>query len=548
MAPLHALSRSRLSFAPALRWALLCATFGAGCDAADYSDLASLEVTSTTSALAADGAFETTRSFALSEVGRASIDYVLRAGDAASSLQLAAQMQTSGDSDSAACEALSAGSVAELSTSTEAIASAATADNDILTFDRAFEVGAPATVPDAELRFLRFRPTGSGVVSINLFVSPATAEPRLIVEGDEVLPSLIRGTDAACIPEGGVVYSYEVEAAKLHLLGWSAATLRTDQPRLLLQIACETNRSVPSTCAGHVALPTATAPVTLAAGASETGHISTGLLGIGDRIVLALRCRPADGAATCDGTSDVVVRFEPVECRSAADCEASQSCSSDGYCAGDTSCSTGGLPSRGWLLAGGLILTLAVRRRRLLRAAVAAGLLLVAPLQAEAAVPQGTEVFAEVGAGSRLFLGTFYDLAGAGGSVYERQGLQFGPWGGRVTLAADYTLTNQPAPPFQPSLQTLAISLGVQRRFEFAGLDFEAGADITRLGVLANPLVAYTGPATNFMGLGTELRWLWLNRSQQHLAVGTQLSGFFDQAGFRPSIALTVGVGFRTTP
>jgi hypothetical protein len=50
------------------------------------------------------------------------------------------------------------------------------------------------------------------------------------------------------------------------------------------------------------------------------------------------------------------------------------------------------------------------------------------------------------------------------------------------------------------------------------------------------------------MGLGTELRWLWLNRSQQHLAVGTQLSGFFDQAGFRPSIALTVGVGFRTTP
>lgn len=548
MAPLHALSRSRLSFVPALRWALLCAAVGAGCDTADYSDLATLEVTSTSSALAADGAFETTRVFALSEVGRASIDYVLRAGEATSSLQLAAQMQTSGDSDAAACEALGAITVAQLSPSTEAIATAATADNDLLTFDRAFEVGAPTTVPDADLRFLRFRPSGSGVVSINLFVSPATAEPRLLVEGDEVLPSLIRGTDAACVAEGGVVYRYEVEAAQLHLLGWSAATLRADQPRLLLQIACETNRSVPSTCAGHVALPTTTAPVTLAAGASETGHISTSLLGIGDRIVLALRCRPEAGAADCEGTSDVVVRFEPVECKSAADCDASQTCSSEGYCAGDTACSTAGLPSRGWLVAGGLFLTIVARRRRLFRAAAAAGLLLVAPLQAAAAVPQGTEVFVEVGAGPRLFLGTFYDLVGAGGSLYERQGLQFGPWGGRVTLAADYTLTNQPAPPFQPSLQTLAISLGLQRRFELAGLDFEAGADLTRLGVLANPLVAYTGPATNFMGLGTELRWLWINRSQQHLAVGTQFSGFFDRTGFRPSVALTVGLGFRTTP
>jgi hypothetical protein len=269
---------------------------------------------------------------------------------------------------------------------------------------------------------------------------------------------------------------------------------------------------------------------------------------IGDRIVLALRCRPADGATTCDGTSDVVVRFEPVECKSAADCNASQTCSSDGYCAGETACSTGGLPSRGWLVAGALVLALAVRKRRILRAMGAAALLLVAPMEATAAVPQGTEVFVEVGAGPRLFVGSFYDLAGAGGSIYERQGLQFGPWGGRVTLAADYTLTNQPAPPFQPSLQTLAISLGAQRRFVLSGLDFEAGADITRLGVLANPLVAYTGPATNFVGLNTELRWLWINRSQQHLAVGTQLSGFFDRSGFRPSVALTIGVGFRTTP
>ncbi len=548
MAPLDALSGRGLSFAPVLRWALLCATLGTGCDAADYSDLTTLEVTSTTAPQTDAGAFETTRVFALSEVGRASIDYVLRAGETASSLQLAAQMQTSGDSDSAACEALGAVSIGQLSPSSEATATAASADNDLLTFDRAFEVGAPAAAPDAELRFLRFRPSGSGVVSINLFVSPATAEPRLVVEGAELLPSLIRGTDASCVAQGGVVYRYEVEASKVHLLGWSAATLRADRPRLLLQIACETNRSVPSTCAGHVALPTATIPSTLAAGASETGHISTGLLGIGDRIVLALRCKPAEGATACDGTSDVVVRFEPVECKSAADCNASQSCSSDGYCAGETACSTGGLPSRGWLLAGGLLLALAARRRRLLRAAAATALLLLAPMRASASVPQGTEVFAEVGAGSRLFLGSFYDLAGAGGSLYERQGLQFGPWGGRVTLAADYTLTNQPAPPFQPSLQTLAISLGAQRRFMLSGLDFEAGADITSLGVLANPLVAYTGPATNFVGLDTELRWLWMNSSQQHLAVGTQLSGFFDRGGFRPSVALTVGVGFRTTP
>lgn len=548
MAPLDALSGRGLSFAPALQWALLCATLGTGCDAADYSDRTTLEVTSTTAPQTDAGAFETTRVFALSEVGRASIDYVLRAGETASSMQLAAQMQTSGDSDSAACEALGAVSIGQLSPSTEAIALAATADNDLLTFDRAFDVGAPAAAPDSELRFLRFRPSGSGVVSINLFVSPATAEPRLVVEGAEVLPSLIRGIDASCVAQGGVVYRYEVEASKVHLLSWSAATLRADRPRLLLQIACETNRSVPSTCAGHVALPTATVPLTLAAGASETGHISTGLLGIGDRIVLALRCKPAEGATACDGTSDVVVRFEPVECKSAADCSASQSCSSDGYCAGDTACSTGGLPSRGWLVAGGLLLALAARRRRLLRAAAATALLLLAPVRASASVPQGTEVFAEVGAGSRLFLGSFYDLAGAGGSLYERQGLQFGPWGGRVTLAADYTLTNQPAPPFQPSLQTLAISVGAQRRFELSGLDFEAGADITSLGVLANPLVAYTGPATNFVGLDTELRWLWMNSAQQHLAVGTQLSGFFDRSGFRPSVALTVGVGFRTTP
>ena len=548
MAPLDALSRRGLSYASALLWALLCATVGAGCDAADYSDLATLEVTSTTGLLSPDGAYETTRVFALSEVGRASIDYVLRAGDAASSLQLAAQMQTSGDSDAAACEALSVAAVTQLTPSIEAIATAASADNDLLTFDRAFGVSAPATASDAEFRFLRFRPTGTGVVSINLFVSPATAQPQLIVDGEEVLPSLIRGTDAACVAQGGVVYRYEVEAAKLHLLGWSAATLRADQPRILLQIACETNRSVPSTCAGHVALPTATVPRTLAAGASETGHISTGLLGIGDRIVLALRCRPAAGTTTCDGTSDVVVRFEPVECKSAADCNASQSCSSDGYCVGETACSTGGLPSRGWLLAGALVLSLAARRRRTLGAAGAAVLLLAAPMNATAAVPQGTEVFAEIGAGSRLFVGSFYDLAGAGGSIYERQGLQFGPWGGRVTLAADYTLTNQPAPPFQPSLQTLAISLGAQRRFEFSGLDFEAGADITRLGVLANPLVAYTGPATNFVGFNTEFRWLWINRSQQHLALGTQLSGFFDRSGFRPAVALTVGLGFRATP
>ena len=548
MAPLDALSRRGRSIASALCWALLCAAVGAGCDGADYSDLATLEVSSTAGLPTADGAYETTRVFALSEIGRASIDYVLRAGDAASSLQLAAQMQTSGDSDAAACEALSVVSVAQLSPSSEATATAATADGDLLTFDRAFEVDAPATASDAELRFLRFRPTGTGVVSINLFVSPATAEPRLLVDGEEVLPSLIRGSDAACVAQGGVVYRYEVEASKQHLLGWTTATLRADRPRILLQIACETNRSVPSTCAGHVALPTATTPATLAAGASETGHISTGLLGIGDRIVLALRCRPADGTTTCDGTSEVVVRFEPVECKSAADCSASQSCSSDGYCVGETACSTGGLPSRGWLLAGALVLALVARKRRMLRAAGAAALLLVAPTEATAAVPQGTEVFLEVGAGSRLFVGSFYDLAGVGGTIYERQGLQFGPWAGRVTLAADYTLTNQPAPPFQPSLQTLAISLGAQRRFMLAGLDFEAGADITRLGVLANPLVAYTGPATNFVGLNTELRWLWINRSQQHLAVGTQLSGFFDRIGFRPAVALTVGLGFRTTP
>lgn len=92
------------------------------------------------------------------------------------------------------------------------------------------------------------------------------------------------------------------------------------------------------------------------------------------------------------------------------------------------------------------------------------------------------------------------------------------------------------------------MSIGLQRRFVFAGSDFEAGADITRLGVLANPLVAYTGPSTNFIGVGGELRWLWLSSAQRYFALGASASGFFDDAGFRPSLALTAGVGLRTMP
>lgn len=547
MAPPYPLITGRFRIGRALASALLVAGVGAGCDAADYSDVAEILVSSATDPETADGAFEATRVFALSEVGRVSIDYELGAGDAGASLELAAQMQTSGDSDSAACEAINAELLTPRSGSTQTVAAAATAENDLLTFDQGFSLSAPNGATDEEFRFLRFRPSGSGLVSINLFVSPATAEPLLTVDGSEVPPSLIRGTDPACVTEGGVVYRYEVEAGRLHLLGWTAAALRADKPRILLQTACETNRSVPATCAGHIALPTTSDSNNLAAGASTSGHLSTALLGIGDRVVLALRCRPVEGRSDCSGRGRVVVRFEPIECRSSADCDPSQTCSSDGYCTGDTSCATSGLPGHGWLATGVLAILLLRRRLRFAWAtALLPVLLLATPVAAE--VPRGTEVFAEAGAGSRLYLGTFYDLAGAGGSLYERQGLQFGPWGGRVTLSADYTLTNQPAPPFQPSLQTLGVSIGVQRRFMLRGLDFEVGADITRLGVLANPLVAYTGPATNFVGLDGELRWLWINSRQQYLAVGTTAAGFFDEGGFRPSLALTVGVGFRTTP
>ena len=545
MATRIALNRFSRSLTVTLGW-LLCGAVGAGCDAADYSDVVTLDVQSGGEAAGTTGTYESLRVFALSEVGRASIDYELRAGPSGANLQLAAQMQTSGDSDSAACEALGAESVAQRTASSESVAAAATADNDLVTVDQAVDLQVPAAAPDEEIRYLRFRPAGSGIISINLFVSPATAEPRLTVDGDEVLPSLIRGTDPACVAQGGVVYRYEVEAAKLHLLGWSAATIRADKPRLVLQTACETDRSVPATCAGHVALPSTTQPLDLAPGEAATGHLSTAILGIGDRVVLALRCTPLEGESDCAASSRVVVRFEPVECKSSADCDPAQTCSSDGYCTGDTSCSAGGLPLRGWLLVAGTLLLIA-RRRRLGRAA-ALLLLVLLPSAAHAEVPRGTEVFAEAGAGGRLFVGEFYDLAGAGGALYERQGLQFGPWGGRVTLAVDYTLTDQPAPPFQPSLQTLGISFGLQRRFMVAGHDFEAGADITRLGILANPLVAYTGPATNFLGLGTELRWLLQNSAQQYLAVGTTASGFFDDSGFRPSLLLTVGAGFRTSP
>lgn len=514
-----------------------------GCDTADFSDLASIGVSSSEAQQSADGAFSTTRVFSLGEVGRAAIDYELRGGDEGGSLRLVAQMQTSGDSDSAACEAISAQSVAQLTPAVEANAGQTISDANLLGFEQAAEVQPPPTAPDAEFRYLRFRPAGSGIVSINLFVTPATAEPRLTVEGNEVLPSLIREADTNCVAQGGVVYRYEVESNRVHLLGWTAATLRADRPRLLLQTACETNRSVPATCAGHVAPPAATEPRSLREGASVTGHLSTGLLGIGDRVVVALRCTPDEGATACSGAARIVVRFEPVECKSSADCDPAQSCSSDGYCTGETSCSTASPPSRGWLAFGLVLILLALRRR-----ALGIALLLLLPMgRAAAEVPRGTEVFAEAGAGSRLHLGTFYDLAGAGGLLYERQGLQFGPWGGRVTLSGDYTLTNQPAPPFQPALQTLTIGIGAQRRFVFRGEDFEAGLDLTRVGILANPLVAYTGPATNFAGLSGELRWLWQS-SSQYLAVGPSISGFFDRSGFRPSLAVSVGVGFRTTP
>ena len=517
----------------------------AACDTADFSDVESLRVSSSDSEALGDGTFSQTRVFSLGEVGRAAIDYGLAAGSAGGTFRLVAQMQTSGDSDSAACEALSAETVEELTPAVEAIADQTTTEANLLAFDQAAEVVPPTATPDDEYRYLRFRPTGSGLVSINLFVSPATAEPRLMVESDTVLPSLIRAADANCVAAGGAIYRYEVEANKVHLLGWPAATLRADRPRLVLETACETNRSVPATCAGHVAPQAATEARLLAAGASTTGHLSTGLLGIGDRVVVALRCTPAEGSAACDGSARIVVRFEPVECKSSADCDPAQTCSSDGYCTGDTSCSTAAPPSRGWLAALAVGVLLLVRRRRLLLLVTS----LLLPLgQAKAEVPRNTEVFAEAGAGGRLYLGEFYDLAGAGALLYERQGLQFGPWGGRVTLGGDYTLTDQPAPPFQPALQTLTIGIGAQRRLALAGEDFEAGLDLTRVGVLANPLVAFTGPASNFVGLSGEFRWLLLGTGRQYLAAGTSISGFFDRDGFRPSFALTVGVGFRTTP
>ncbi len=277
-------------------------------------------------------------------VGRLAVDYGLsNVGQSDATFMIEAQVQTSGASTDAACDALTRASSVEIELAP------ASADDPLVPDASAALVllRDPGTtwetsVPAGNVGFveLRVRQAGTWAFSFDRDDVDLTV---LTGERTVVVPSLLAVGADGC-DTLGVRQEVPLDEGTYRL------RLETPQPatvRMHIDETCATRRTVPRTCPGAASdVVSRQPPPTLSAGSFSSGRLSTGELGIGDEVVVQLSCAmPAD----CAGELELFFVVEQLACRTDNDCTNVETCSTDGYClrSAASGCSAGG-PSGAW--------------------------------------------------------------------------------------------------------------------------------------------------------------------------------------------------------
>jgi MYXO-CTERM domain-containing protein len=509
------------------------ACLGSTCERRDHGEVIDLEVSG------GAGGGDTVRSFATDEVSRISLDYRVRAGGDGGRYRLDAQVQTTGSPDAATCETLSGG----IDRNVAALVGDAggglpdTSPPRLAAFGQRYRVSVEAGTP-GQRAWVRFEPTGSGVSSVEITVAGPDTDTVVRTRDTVVEPAFERSLDESC-GLTGTVRRYLIEAGTQHFVGFAADAAGTFD--VVLSGTCEESRTVPATCPGAASAVTRAGTFTLGAGADVAGHIASSQLGIGDLVVVGLRCERDGG--DCSGSAELVVGLEPLECRSTADCDSPLTCSSDGYCVGDAGCAAApGGSGRWWWLA---LLAAPLLRRRRLPASAALLLALLLPGTAGAAPRGRADLYAEAGVGGRGFIGELAKVTWPGIRVWTRQGIQAGWVGGALTLETDYVLTDQPAPPYGSGLQTVTVGIGPRLHWELDRFEVLAGLDLNRVGVVANPLVRQMGSDRSFYGFAGLAQGRYLFGGGLFVSGSVEAAAFRDARAWRPSWAAGIGIGIH---
>lgn len=280
-------------------------------------------------------------------VGRLAVDYGLtNVGETDATYMIEAQVQTSGASTDAACDAL------ERSSTVEIELAPVSQDNPLVPADGAALalLRDPGTtwataVPDGNVGFaeLRVRQAGTWAFSFDRADVDLTV---LTGERTVVVPSLLAvGADGCSVL--GVRQEVPLDEGTYRL------RIETPEPaslRMHIDETCATRRTVPRTCPGATSdIVSRQPPPTLSAGAFSSGRLATGELGIGDEVVVQLSCAsPAD----CAGELELFFVVEQLACRTDNDCTNVETCSTDGYClrSAASGCAAGGGSAAWWWL------------------------------------------------------------------------------------------------------------------------------------------------------------------------------------------------------
>ncbi len=479
----------------------LVIAFCAACEVTDISRVYDLRLDPTTA--------EDEVALQLPGVSRIGVDMALdNVGNNAGEFTIQSQVQTSGNTEDAACQIFAGASVRTVQS---------VASSTDLTEWSAANASLVRELGDG-VRILRPVGADAGLVEIRLrtssfyrFVasSPITGLRVATVDGVEILPSSYIDDTFAC-EQASVNALYTLSEGVYFLELTYGAEQSDDDPLLLLDRECSELRRVSRTCPG-ASSDVAFRRVTLGAGERFETRFSAADLGVGDIVVVNLSGMPGDEA-----TLEFTVSTTELDCRISSDCTGRRTCSEHGYCevpvsSSGCSASTGGSrqpPGATLLLllliAGALLMS---RRHRPAVALMIAVLLsLAAPAVAE---ERRVEVFFAAGGQSRAFSSDVGQFSSPGFGANVSQGVWFGRIGFHLTLSADAFLTTQPAPPLNRGTQAFTAAAGPRFGGHIRDFRLWGGVDLMNTTMITNTLVRYTGDRRSFTApaLTAGVRW-----------------------------------------
>jgi hypothetical protein len=282
------------------------------------------------------GASEVIDGFGQDSVGRLALDFGLtNEGVNTASYTLSAQAQTDGDPDAVACDNARRTDPILL----EAAAGDGTGLDDatapvptLRTLDRAHEIQSPAG-------------DVSGVVNLRIRDSGQYRVFRDSADGAVVLATLGFAVIAPDAAESGSTCDV-LDTVAVYTLTEGTYRLITTGPDALILVeeACASVRDVPGTCPGATGDVVERAIPDVPPGGAVPGRLNADQLGIGNQLVVRLRCEPV--SAPCAAELEMYLATEQLDCRLDADCRAREACSLEGYCLDRASGGCSAAPSR----------------------------------------------------------------------------------------------------------------------------------------------------------------------------------------------------------